>query len=112
MRLYKPLQHLFLQKATNTEHIIQSTVTVLLGGGKTLTREKVEDKKDYYLITYKVISDDQESDSHTFDDVVNVARVPDSRTTPYNVKVIVYMDGSPLGEVTTTISQDAQIEIE
>jgi|GEM_PF-6492067 len=115
MKVYQPLQHLSYIETidSNQEKIpfLKSTIKVLMNEGENLAR--IYNEKDPLLIIYKTVRDQQWPEKHIFDDTVLIDRVPNGPGINPNVKVIVYkMDGSVGGQVTTTISGDAEIEDE
>nr|NQU89640.1 hypothetical protein [Bacteroidota bacterium] len=110
MKLYEPLQHLSFTKLPNEKPgiYLKSTVSILVNAGETLTRYYSENEPPI-VIKYKAVKDEQWTDMHIFDDILLVEVLKANHT----VKVIVFkLDGLVGGQVTTTISGDAEIKEE
>jgi hypothetical protein len=117
MKINKPLQHLRFAKINSTRHELQASIAVLMEKGKSLSRASVTDEKTHYLIVYKTTYDDRPFVNHIFTDVVPIFETSSSGlSTSYQANIVKFMvlktDGSVGGDVTTTISGNATIEID
>lgn len=110
MNLYEPLQHLSFQTLTRSgkeSNYLKSTVNILADAGETYTQDP--DAGNPFTIVYRAIRDEKNLEKSIFTNAVLIDL--NGKTGPYTVKVVVYkMNGAEGGQVTSTISGDANIE--
>ena len=112
MNLYEPLQHLSFYLTDNNgkeKRYLKSTVNILADAGETFFQ--VLDSGNPFVIIYRAISDQKNLEKNVFSNTVFIDLDKAGGTSPYSVKVIVYkMNGDEGGQVTTTISDNAEIK--
>ncbi len=121
MNIYEPQQFLSFQEVipphtsdeVNPNQVpkvyLKSANSVLVKANESLAR--LNSVKDPFTIEYQVVKNEKYSQKHIEDDVVFINQPPEGPKSKYDVKVIVYkMDGTEGGQITSTISGDADIQ--